>query len=149
MFSRANIAGVGREIIMTKWYEPGGEIPGHLGEVVDLYARVRDLRLELEKEISPIRKRESELREHLINNIDRSKSKGAVGKRYRAVINEKTKPSVEDWQKVYEFIKENNSFNILQRRLNDQAISELWEEGVEVPGVGKVIIPTLSIRKLK
>lgn len=49
-------------------------------------------------------------------------------------ITENTVPNVVDWDQVYEFIKDNDAFYLLQRRMSASAFNDLLTSGTQVPG---------------
>jgi hypothetical protein len=129
----------------------GSPMPKSLGRCADLFHDVRELRLMMEKECEAIKARETEIQEHIIRTLPKGDT-GASGLRYRAQINTDTKPQVSDekggWPAVWKFIKQNDRFDLLQKRLGEKAITDMWADGVEVPGVAKVHVPKLSITKI-
>lgn len=50
-------------------------------------------------------------------------------------ISEQQMPNVEDWDKLYKFIKDNDAFYMLQRRVSTGPYREMLTMGEEVPGV--------------
>lgn len=133
---------------MQEKFVKGGPLPKSIGAVVDLYREVRDLRLAMEKEVKPIAERESELRQYLIDNIAKSDDGGAVGKKYVAKIVTKVVPKAEDWETIRAYIQETGRFDLMNKSLSAKAVSEMWEAGEEVPGVGRFNAIDVSITKL-
>lgn len=128
--------------------EVGGPIPRSIGRVADLYSDVRALRLSMEKEVERVKARETELREYIIANLSKSDDTGAAGLRYRAQVRTEVKPQIADWAALTGYILNNDRFDLLQKRLGEKAVADLWESGVAVPGVAKVNVPKLSITKI-
>ena len=58
----------------------------------------------------------------------------AVGK-LTFSISEQTVGNVEDWDDLYQFIRDNNAFYLLQRRLANAAYKEILTGGDNLPGV--------------
>lgn len=132
-------------------FEPGGPIPDALGIVADLYAEVRAIRLAMEKEVAPFRERETELREYLIANIEKSRAgggdTGAVGHNYRVQIVDKRVPTVRDWADFHSYIMRMGRPDLLQRRISAKAVTELLDAGAELPGIEEILVPDVSITK--
>lgn len=130
----------------------GAPMPKSIGRCADLYHDVRDLRLLMEKECEAIKARETEIQEHIINNLSKSDDTGAAGLRYRAQVKTETKPQVNDeaggWKALWKYIADNDRFDLLQKRLGEKAIADMWDAGEAVPGVAKVHVPKLSITKI-
>lgn len=66
---------------------------------------------------------------------------------YSMSISLTTVGNVEDWDQVYGFIRENDAFHLLQRRLANAAYNELREGGEAVPGVVPFEKRSLNFRK--
>lgn len=132
--------------------ELGAPVPKSIGRCADLYHDVRELRLLMEKEVEAIKARETEIQEHIINNLSKSDDTGAAGLRFRAQVRTEAKPQVSDekggWKALWAYIAEHDRFDLLQKRLGDKAVADMWEQGETVPGVAKVLVPKLSITKI-
>ena len=59
-----------------------------------------------------------------------------------------TKPVIEDWEVFYSHIKDKDDFSFLNKAVNARTIRLHWDEGEEVPGVGRIIIKKLSLTKV-
>jgi len=57
-------------------------------------------------------------------------------------------PRAADWPKVHAFIQKTGRFDLLQKRLGEAAVKDMWDQGDDVPGVEKVSIPDVSITKI-
>lgn len=123
-------------------------MPPSMGLCADLYAETRELRLEMQKVVDAVKKRESEIREHIIQNLSKSDDTGAAGKRYRAQIVLKPTPTVRDWDKVWDYIFKTRRTDLLQKRISDRAVKDMWEEDQEMPGVEKFNAVDVSITKI-
>lgn len=126
----------------------GGPLPKAIGLCADLYSDVRALRLMMEKEVAAVQARETEIKEHIIFNLSKSDDTGAAGKRYRAQIVMKEVPKLSDWSVFTQYVMDNDRFDLVQKRLGEKAVTDMWEAGVAVPGVEKMNIPNVSITKI-
>ena len=126
----------------------GTPLPASIGLCADEYARVRQLRLAMEKEVEGVKARESEIREHIIANLSKSDDTGAAGKHYRAQIIVQVKPKLADWAALCKVIQETGRFDLIQKRLGEKAVEDLWADGFDIPGVECMNIPTVSIAKI-
>ncbi len=63
-------------------------------------------------------------------------------------ISETDVPTVKDWDLVYDYIKTNDSFYLLQKRMSAAAFRELLNLGHEVPGVENFKDRKLNLRAL-
>lgn len=131
--------------------KPALKIPKNLAQAVDLYYQKRQDRLALQKQVTEMEEEEQLLKSHLIENIPKSEATGIAGKLARISITVKTIPQVTDWDAFYAYIAKNRSkgaFAMLNRAVNAKAVSEVWDAGKEVPGVGTFTAKSLSINKL-
>lgn len=70
----------------------------------------------------------------------------AVGK-LTFSISEQTVGNVEDWETLYQFIRDNDAFYLLQRRLANAAYKEMLDSGSALPGVVPFTKRSLNMRK--
>jgi hypothetical protein len=133
---------------MKQQYEVGSEMPKSLGKCADLLAEVRDIRLAMDKEVAAVKKRETEIREHIIRELANSEDTGVSGLRYRAQIVKKTVPTVENWGVFTSWVRENNRFDLIQKRIASKGIEDLWEEREKVPGISRFHNTNLSLKKV-
>lgn len=119
-----------------------------LAKAVDSYFETREARLKLDKLAAEMKKKESELKAFLIDNISKSDATGICGKLMRATLQTKTEPTPEDWSAIYKFVKKHNAFDLLQRRLSAPAVLERWNDGKQIEGVGKIQVISVSLTKL-
>lgn len=132
--------------------EFGAPMPAAMGRCADLYHDVRELRLLMEKEVEKVQKRETEIREHIVANLSKGSDTGAAGLKYRAQIVSKDVPKVSEerggWPALFAFIAKYNRFDLLQKRLGDKAVKEMWEAGQLPPGTEIMKVPDVSITKI-
>jgi|ETNvirnome_6_100_1030635.scaffolds.fasta_scaffold40147_2 hypothetical protein len=55
-------------------------------------------------------------------------------------------PQVEDWDTVFNYVKKNNMFNLLYKRINSVAFRELVDNGKIPEGIKSNIVEKLSFR---
>jgi hypothetical protein len=129
--------------------EKGAPMPLTMGRCADLLKDVQQLRLSMEKEVEEVKARESEIKEHIINNLSKSEDTGAAGLRYRVQVVMKRKTKVIDWSLLHSWIRKNDRFDMLQKRLSDTAAQD-WQEQEQrvLPGCEIINLPDLSITKI-
>lgn len=128
-------------------YAKGDPLPESMGASADLLHEVRDMRLLLDKLASAVKSRESEIQEHIIQNLSSGDDTGAAGKKYRVQIKTSDKPRPDDWGKIHQWIKDNNRFDLLQKRLSDKAVMEVLEDG-NIPGMDIMVSKSISLTKV-
>jgi len=126
-----------------------GKIPTGLGACADLLYRVREERLNMQRDVKEYEDFEKELKRHLIDNLPKSDATGAAGKVARVQIEVEAQPVVEDWDKFYTHIKKKGEFDLLNRAVNRAAVRERWDAGKPIPGVGKFNATKVSVTKVR
>lgn len=124
------------------------KFPPKLGACADRLYQLREKRLLMQKETDAVEAEEKALKEHLIQTLPKSEAGGIAGKLARVSVVTKAVPRVEDWDKLYAYIKKKGEFELLQRRVADTAVQERWEAGKAVPGVASFDVVTLSMNKV-
>mgnify|MGYP001824856248 CR=1 FL=1 len=66
---------------------------------------------------------------------------------YKAKIKTTTHATVKDWPKFYGYVKRNNAWDMLQKRVNDGAYRERLDNGKNVPGVEPFSKISISLTK--
>lgn len=127
-------------------------IPKEQGKWPDLLNDLKTQRLELQRQADAIEAQEKELKQKIIDTLPKSSATGIIGKAYQVKVIEKDIPQVDTendgWAKVQAYVKKTGNFDLLQRRLNDGLIRELWEAGKQVPGVKLFKAKTVSLTKV-
>lgn len=129
-------------------------IPKSMGACADLLFDLREQRLAATVIVDAIAAQEKELKEHIINNLPKGDT-GASGKHHHVSVYTDPIPRIEDPDKLYAHIKKTGEFDLLQRRLNNAAIKERWDDPKNrkgqagVPGVGVFNAVKVSLTKKK
>jgi hypothetical protein len=58
-------------------------------------------------------------------------------------------PVAVEWVEIWGYIRETGEFDLLHRRIANLAVKARWEDGKEIPGVGKQEIFKLSVSGAK
>lgn len=129
------------------------KLPKTLAGCADRLYTVRQARLAKQRELEVFEREESALREHLIQNLPKSSATGIAGKLARVSILSKLVVQVTDWDALDQYIVKNYKknpgvFSLLQRRVGDASVKEIWEAGKEVPGTQPLKVPFVSLSKL-
>lgn len=122
--------------------------PKSLAKCADMLYETRQARLALGKQVEELQKKETLLKDHLIEHLPKGDASGISGKVARVSILLKAKPTVEDWDSFYAYVKKTGAFELLQRRLSETAVKERWDDDKVVPGVGKFNYVDVSLGKV-
>lgn len=128
--------------------EKGAPFPASLGACGDLLHDVRELRLTMQKQVDAIEAREKELKEYIINSIAPTES-GAVGRRYVTKVTTTEVPIIDDWGVFCSWVRKNNRFDLLQKRLSTEAVKEVQVDQRRIlPGLNIMNKKDVSITKI-
>ena len=119
-----------------------------MGELADEWWTLRASRLAIEKEVARIREQESRAKSALLQSLTENKVTSVGGQKVRVTHVVKDKPSVNDWEEVYSYIRETGSFDIFQRRIGERAVKDRWDDGVKIPGIESYPIDEISYSKM-
>ena len=124
------------------------KLPKTLAACADLLYQTKAARLLLAKQVDDLAKRETLLKDHLIDNLPKGDASGIAGKVARVSVETKVIPKVEDWDKLHTFIKKTGAWELLGRTISATAVKERWEAKKVVPGVGTFNAFTVSCTKV-
>ena len=140
---------------MHEKFTKGGPVPNSIGALADLYSEVRELRLAMDKAAEAVQDREIEIHKMIVNALSESPDSGASGERYRVQAVKKTVYTAKDWELFHAYVREQGSFELLQKRLSDTALKELLEQAKTAgfpdwlpPGVETTEMDALSFSKV-
>lgn len=122
--------------------------PQNLGATIDAYRNLYDQRAELNRQVKQIEADMKLLEGDLLRDMDALGIDSARGKTASLRINENVYPSVQDWDQVYEFVKSNDAWYLLERRMTTLAYRQMQEAGEDIPGVEPMTKRTVSTTAL-
>jgi hypothetical protein len=106
-------------------------------KLVKVFIKMRDKRSELkrafEAEDAAIKAKQEKIEAVLLDHLNKNKqdsARTAAGTFYRQ---KKTVPSASDWEAFYAWIKENDAFDALERRIKATFITDYMEEHADDP----------------
>ena len=83
----------------------------------------------------------------LIKKIKDQGVEGLHSNGISATVSEETFGNIKDYEAFETYLKETDSLFILQRRLSQVAVRDLWNSGETIPGVEAFTKTTLSLSK--
>ena len=128
--------------------KPTVKLPKSLAACVDLLYTTQQARYAAQKELSKMEAVEAAIKARLIDELPVSQATGLAGRVALAQIKVKDVPTIEDDKKFYAYVKKNNAFDLLQRRLSAEAVELRWAAKKAIPGVGVFHAKKVSITKL-
>lgn len=106
-----------------------------LGELTDERDQLRERKRQLNAGLKAV---DAMLKENEQAMLDALDEQGVEATRVNGVsisISEQVVPTVENWDQVYDYIRQHDAFYLLQRRMNTGPYKELLDMGEELPGV--------------
>lgn len=127
------------------------KLPKSMGACADLLYSTREKRLTADKAAAVLKAEEERIKTHIIDNLDKREETGAAGKHHRVQVVRKKKYRVDPvkWDSFFKWVGKNNRFDLLQKRLSDDAVKAVIEEGKKkIPGVEPFDYVTVSLTKV-
>lgn len=118
-----------------------------LGEAIDTLYQARAARLAMAKEVKELQVKEAEAKVNVLKLLGESGLAKASGKLATAGITTEDVPYIKDWDQVYDYIKSNDRFDLLQKRIGVVAWRDLFKDGILVPGTEAGVDTDLSLTK--
>ena len=123
--------------------------PQTLGAKIDGLKALRDMRSELTKQVKVLTESMEGLEISILEALDADETTQSRGRTASATVTEQIVPSVTDWDAFYEWVKDTDSFYMLQRRVNAKPYEELLKSTGEcIPGTEPFTKRTISLRSL-
>jgi len=96
---------------------------------------VRKQRLSLQREADLLEQKEKQLQSDLVNYMIGKNLDAFTDGEDQVVLITTQEPVATDWPALLDYIRENDSLDILQKRLTPSAIKARWAEKIAIPGV--------------
>lgn len=119
-----------------------------LAKLVDQYDEARNTRLAADKKAKDLKTIEAKFADRITIELNGQGIRYAAGTVKRVKLTPHTKPKAEDWPKFYEYMREENAFDLLQKRLGEAAIMLRRDEGIVIPGLAFNQFFKLSLGKI-
>jgi hypothetical protein len=123
----------------------------NLDEKVERYIKLRDAKEEMERilkeKLEKIKDEMSLIENEILdflNQTGQTSAKTKHGVPYKSVTKSVT---VDNSDLFFEFVKQNNAFDLVQKRVVSTAFDRYLEDGIDVPGVKTDARISLKIRK--
>lgn len=118
-----------------------------LGPAADALFAMRSKRIDLEHQAETMKKVESELHDQILALMAKQGVEKASGKLCTVSRGDKPVARVHDWAKFYEWIRNHDAFDLLERRVAAGALEERVGAGQKVLGVELEHIKRLNVSK--
>jgi hypothetical protein len=118
-----------------------------IGTMIDGLYGLRQQRLELTKQVDAFKADEVQIREKILELLDGMGLAKASGYHATCGVKESIEPVTEDWEMIHNYIRTENRFDLIQKRLSAPAWRELRDSGLLVPGTSAITVRDLSLSK--
>lgn len=118
-----------------------------IGTTIDALYAMRERRLGIERQVKEIKEAEVTLRGkifEMLASMGLTKASGAVA---TAGIKVSNIPLVEDWDALWDYIRQTGEVDLVQKRISVTAWRARFDDGVNIPGVSKVEDVDISLTK--
>jgi len=118
----------------------------------NLFAQLRELeeqKRDLNNQLKELSGQIAEVEANILDDMAENGVSMMEYNGYRYAPSTTTRPSSEDWDATFAWIRDNNAFYLVQKRLSAPAIKELIADGEEIPGVKLYEEPKLAKRKVR
>ena len=136
-------------------YDFEANVETKTGKLIDDLVRLRDDRLRRSKVVDEIKEDEAQLTKVVEQRLDHAGVTSMRGKRGVFTLTEIVVPHVSDWDKFYQFMRQEDALDLLQKRVAVGAFREYIGSGeavgvpLRIPGVraDKINKPSLTAVK--
>lgn len=118
-----------------------------LGTLINQLGKLEDKKAELKKQLKAVEEKYNAKEKELEATMKELGTHSASGNAYGVERVVEEYPTVEDWNKTYAFIKRNNAWDLLQRRISTRAWNDRREKR-PVPGITSFRKFRLKLKKL-
>lgn len=119
-----------------------------LAQMGDKYALAREKRLAADRVADKLKEDETALKQELIEALQDAKVDGVTGKIKRVELARKDIIIVDDWSAFYDYVHKHKAYDLLQKRVSNEAVKLRWEDKKKVPGVSAEQTITISLTKV-
>jgi len=123
------------------------KLPKTLGSCVDLLYKMREERLAAQKVVDERKAQEHALKDHILTNLNSQGGTTFGGKIATAHVSKRTEGTVHDWDDFFNWVAKTDSWDMVQKRINNAAYRERLENDVDVPGVEAVEVTSINLTK--
>lgn len=120
-----------------------------LGARIDQLHGLREQKRTLEQQVEAVKQQMGKLEAELIELMEREGVSKSTGRMATVSVTQSVKPTVEDWDAFYAFIKRHDYFHLLERRPSVTGCRELFETKGKIPGVVPFTHKTLRMNSVQ
>jgi hypothetical protein len=115
--------------------------------MIDALYATREKRLDLDKQSKILKEQEQEMRNIVLELLENAGLKKASGQMATCGIKTNTIPIVTDWDQLFTYIRDNDRFDLIQKRISVLAWRETLDNTGLIPGTEAVEQVDISLTK--
>ena len=120
-----------------------------IGELIDAMYRVRQRRLEVQKQVDDLKAKQNQVEMMLMEALRKQNTRKGEGSLASASISTNINPVATDWEALNRWILRHKELTLFQKRLSAPRYRELLEEYPRgIPGTESFEQHTINLRKL-
>ncbi len=119
-----------------------------IGVKIDQLHTLREQKRQLEEQVKQLQGQMAELENELIEQMDKQGVSRSTGVNATVSISSSTRPSVDDWNAFYAYIRRHKYYHLLERRPSVSGCNELLETKGKIPGVVSFTQRKLNMRSV-
>ena len=119
-----------------------------LGATIDAMWALREEKRAADAVTKGIELKIKDLESTMFELMDAQETTKSQGKKASVSISEVVVGNVEDWETFWPYIAKNKYWHLVQKRVSDPGLRELWALNKKTPGVQPFTKRTLNIRSL-
>lgn len=119
-----------------------------LGATIDSMWALREKKRSLDAQVKTVEADIKLLETSMFELLDAQETRKGEGKHASVSINESVVCNVEDWEALWPWIAKTKNFHLIQKRVSDPGMRELWALGKVIPGTQPFTKRTLSLKSL-
>lgn len=131
----------------------GFKMPKTLAQCADLLYATQQERYALQKQAKEKEAIEGALKSRIIDELPKSQATGIAGKAARVYVENKTVVKITDFAAYVADVaarmkKDPGAISLLQKRVGETAVKEVWESGKKLKGVEGMEVPVVRMNKV-
>lgn len=129
------------------------KMPKTLAQCADLLYNTQQARYAIQKQVEQMEAIESTLKERIIQELPKSEATGIAGKTARVYVENKTVIKITDFAAYITNVaalmkKDPGAASLLQKRVGETAVKEVWESGKTLKGIEGMEVPVVRMNKV-
>jgi hypothetical protein len=118
-----------------------------IGGRIDALYKQREVIRKLEDQLKKEKTKYTSMEDTLLKSMDRSDLDKSSGKLATVSISEQDFANIKDYGKFIKYVKDNEAYDLFQRRVSISSFRERTDDGEKIPGIEIFTKIKLNLRK--